>query len=168
MGAEGDLPSHGGLVFSRCGFIFALHLAPNGHVNLPEFLHRSRATESFQAAVKEFLRTGRPNPGVEFDPRHPPVKVERTLTKILEHYADAPIERVELDASSGCEFFRGVATVQSAEGERRVRFYWDCRWRAEEEGWTDFFGFPDQARAAREFGYDCFRDWNEEAVAQSA
>jgi hypothetical protein len=42
-----------------------------------------------------------------------------------------------------------------------VRFYWDCKWKAQEQGWTDYFGFPDQMRAAREFGYDCFRSWNQ-------
>ncbi|HEX8695519.1 MAG TPA: hypothetical protein VF746_24110, partial [Longimicrobium sp.] len=45
-----------------------------------------------------------------------------------------------------------------------VRFVWDCKWKAEQHGWHDYFGFPDQGRAAREFGYDCFRAWVEEAV----
>ena len=42
-------------------------------------------------------------------------------------------------------------------------FTWCCRWRAEQEGWKDYFGFPDQIRAAREFGWDCFQRWSESA-----
>ena len=45
-------------------------------------------------------------------------------------------------------------------------FVWDCRWRAEQEGWTDCFGFPDQIRAAREYDWRCFERW--EPVARRA
>ena len=33
------------------------------------------------------------------------------------------------------------------------------RWRAEQQGWVDAFGFPDQIRAADEFGWNCFHRW---------
>lgn len=129
-------------------------------------LDRSRAAEPFRLAVGRFLETGRPCDRIRFDLRAPSVKVERTITKILDAYGELPIEAIELQASSGCEFFRGVATIHCAEEERQVEFHWDCKWRAEQEGWTDCFGFADQARAAREFGHDCFRRWNEGRVLQ--
>ena len=128
---------------------------------LQTFLQRSAATEPFRAALGRFLRDGRPCERVAFNHPSPPVKVERTLTKVLEAFPELPIERVEIHASTGCEFFRGVVTVHAGGRERRVSFDWDCRWRAELEGWRDYFGFPDQARAAREFGWDCFRVWQE-------
>ena len=56
----------------------------------------------------------------------------------------------------------GGSCALSPPRARRVRFHWDCKWRALQEGWTDYFGFPDQVRAAREFGHDCFRLWEEE------
>ncbi|MDQ3555555.1 MAG: hypothetical protein M3409_02085 [Gemmatimonadota bacterium] len=135
-------------------------------MNIATLLDHSRASDPFRVAVARFLESGRPCERVRFDLRAPSVKVERTITKILEAYGDLPIEAVELQASSGCEFFRGVALIRCAEEERHVEFHWDCKWRAEREGWTDCFGFVDQARAAREFGYDCFRRWNETRVLQ--
>lgn len=135
-------------------------------MSLQTFLQRSRATEPFRDAVARFLRDGRANDRVGFQERSPAIKVERTLTKLLEAYPGLAIERVEIDGASGCEFYRGTATVFTAAEERRVHFHWDCKWKAEQEGWTDYFGFADQARAAREFGYDCFRSWEEEGVLQ--
>jgi hypothetical protein len=41
-------------------------------------------------------------------------------------------------------------------GELKYDFAWDCSWRARQEGWFDFWGAPDQIRAAGEFGYQCF------------
>jgi hypothetical protein len=129
---------------------------------LAQLLERSRASEAFRQAVTEFLGNGQPNDGVTFDPFSPPVKVERTLTKLLEEHPEVEIERVEIEGSSGCEFYRGKLRIHTAEGVRKVRFHWDCKWRAMQEGWTDYFGFPDQTRAAREFGHDCFRLWEPE------
>jgi hypothetical protein len=125
---------------------------------------QSRATHSFLAALATFHATGRPNERISFDRLSPPVKVERTLAKVLVEYPDLAIESIEVRGSSGCEFFRGTAVIRTAADERHVRFHWDCKWRAEQQGWTDYFGFPDQTRAAREFGYDCFRTWQEERV----
>lgn len=133
---------------------------------LARFLDRSAATEPFRDALAEFLRTAQPNARIVFDLRAPPVKVERTLTKILEAYPALPIERVEIDAISGCEHFRGHARIEAGARTLRVRFEWNCRWKAEQLGWTDWFGLPDQARAAREHGYDCFRVWHEESIAE--
>src|SRR5690606_31752659 len=113
---------------------------------LSKFLERSRASESFRRAVREFVRDNRPNDGVTFDPYSPPVKVERTLTKLLEQHPEQEIERVEIDGSSGCEFYRGEMRVHTRNGLQEIRFYWDCKWKAMQMGWTDYFGFPDQTR----------------------
>ena len=130
-------------------------------MDLHSFLQRSAATHAFRDALGRFLRDGRPCERVAFNHPSPPVKVERTLTKVLAAYPELAIERVEIQGATGCEFFRGTATIHAAGEARRVKFDWDCRWRAEAQGWHDYFGFPDQARAAREFGWDCFRAWEE-------
>lgn len=129
-----------------------------------ELLLQARVGDSFRAALRTFRNTGRPNERITFDRLSPPVKVERMLTKALVEYPDLAIESIEVRGSSGCEFFRGTAIIRTADEERHVRFHWDCKWKAEQQGWADYFGFPDQARAAREFGYDCFRGWEEEKV----
>ena len=128
-------------------------------MTLQHCLARSRATDAFKDAVVAFARSGRPNERVAFSPYSPAVKVERTLIKLLEEHPEIELDRVEVRGSSGCEFFRGDLSAFAGDDERRVRFYWDCKWKAVEQGWTDYFGFPDQMRAAREFGYDCFREW---------
>ena len=133
-----------------------------------EFLERSQATAAFRESVASFLKTGRSDERIVFDYRSPSVKVERALTKALEEYPDMPIESIELQGSSGCEYYRGTMTLRTSDDERRVSFAWDCKWRAEQEGWRDYFGFADQTRAAREFGHDCFRVWAEEPVLESA
>ena len=128
-------------------------------MSLLPFLQRSRASEPFRDAVARFLRDGRPCERIDFHVFSPPVKVERTLTRILEAYPELEIESVRIEAVSGCEYYRGSAAIQAGGEEHTVRFHWDCKWRAEQEGWRDYFGFFDQARAAREFGHDCFRQW---------
>ncbi|HET7321212.1 MAG TPA: hypothetical protein VFI96_01875 [Longimicrobiaceae bacterium] len=127
---------------------------------LAALLERSRATAAFGEALRRFLQSGRPEERLRFDPhRSPPIKVARTLTMLLSAHPELEIDRVELDADSGCELYRGVLTAHTPDGARRIDFEWNCRWRALEQGWTDYFGFPDQSRAAREFGHDCFRVW---------
>ena len=130
-------------------------------MTLREFLHRSHSTAAFQDAVAAFQRSGMPNDRIVFSAYSPPVKVERALTKALAEYPELAIERVEIEGSSGCEYFSGKVAIHTDQGVHRVRFHWDCKWRALQQGWTDYFGFPDQTRAAREFGYDCFREWTE-------
>jgi len=129
-----------------------------------QMLERSSATEAFRDAVERFLREGRPNERIAFNRDCPALKVERWLTKALEEYPELHIESIDLRASSGCEYFRGTAEVHTAAEMRRVSFHWDCKWKAQQMTWADYFGFPDQIRAAREFGYDCFRSWHEEGM----
>ena len=133
-----------------------------------DLLDRSSAAESFRDALGRFLRDGRASDRVAFGRHCPPVKVERALMKALEEYPHLPIESISVEAASGCEFFRGTMEVHTAAEVRRVAFHWDCKWKAEQMGWADWFGFPDQSRAAREFGHDCFRAWNELAVEPKA
>jgi hypothetical protein len=130
-------------------------------MDISHFLERSSVSEAFRDAVRRFVRSGAPNERLVFDHRCPAVKVERTVIKILEAFPDLGVERVRIDARSGCEFFRGTATIDAVSGTRVVRFEWNCRWKAEQLGWTDWFGLSDQTRAAREFGHDCFQTWSE-------
>ncbi len=97
----------------------------------------------------------------------PTVKVERVLTQLLSELPDARIERIEIDARSGCSDFGGHLTVHADGASRVFDFVWDCRWRASEEGWTDHWGEPDQIRAAREFGWRCFAVWAERPMIAS-
>lgn len=91
----------------------------------------------------------------------PAVKVERVLTQLLSELPSASVQRIEIDARSGCSDFSGQLTVHTADATRVFDFVWDCRWRAAREGWTDHWGEPDQIRAAREFGWRCFAVWSE-------
>ena len=91
----------------------------------------------------------------------PAVKVERVLTQLLAEHRHEPIERVEIDARSGCSDFSGTLAATIGGSTRTFDFVWDCRWRAEQEGWRDHWGEPDQIRAAREFGWQCFASWRE-------
>lgn len=118
-------------------------------------LEKSKATAEFALAVRSVAATGRPCDRIRFSLSLPPVKILRTLCQLLESEPDLVIEAVAIEAVSGCSNFTGTLDVNG--GVRRYAFDWDCRWRAEQLGWRDMFGLPDQARAAREFGYRCFR-----------
>ena len=101
--------------------------------------------------------------------RHSPrVKVLRLLAQLLTTEAHLGIERVSIDAWSGCSDFRGLIAVTTADGVKTFRFHWDCSWRAEQEGWYDAFQLPDQIRAAREFGWRCFSRWEEQPAEESS
>jgi hypothetical protein len=75
--------------------------------------------------------------------------------KMLEESPELPIERLKIEAESSCSGFAGHAIAQP--GDHRFDFDWNCAWRAIKEGWKDTFGDPDQIRAARTLGYQCFR-----------
>jgi hypothetical protein len=124
-----------------------------------DILERSRATPAFREAVAHFLESRRSNDRIIFEARNPAVKVERTLKKALLEYPDLAVESIDIRAVSGCESFRGELTLHAEGAPLTIAFDWDCKWRAEQEGWRDWFGLPDQARAAREFDHDCFRNW---------
>lgn len=124
--------------------------------SLSSLLDDSHVTPEFHTAVRG-LERGIPSPLIRLATNLPSVKVLRVICKILEMMPNDPIESMELRAVSGCSNFTGSATLQP--GDVTVEFDWDCRWRAQQQGWTDPFGDPDQIRAAREFGYQCFADF---------
>lgn len=132
---------------------------------LPEvqsFLEKSQATEEFRTALLDFQSAGKQNPEIlAANAGVPPVKYLRVIQKLLEVYPTWAIKSLVLNAHSGCSDFRGTLEVNLASGEQKtIKFVWDCAWRADQEGWVTAFGDPDQQRAAREFGYQCFESFD--------
>jgi hypothetical protein len=132
---------------------------------LERILASSSAAEPFKRAV---LGYGSAESArlIRVDGYAPAVKVRRLLTHILATESHLQIEQLSVRARSGCSDFVGTVQLETASGTHVYDFVWDCRWRAEQEGWTDYFGFPDQIRAAREYDWRCFERW--EAVEASA
>jgi hypothetical protein len=131
---------------------------------LEQILAASRAAETFKHAVVSYCQTGNAEL-IRVDGFAPPVKVRRLIAHILEAEPHLPVERIAVRGRSGCSDFVGTVQVHTSSGTRAFEFVWDCRWRAEQEGWTDCFGFPDQIRAAREYDWRCFERW--EPVTQN-
>ena len=129
-------------------------------MNFEHLLARSSADEAFKAAVLAYMN-GRESTRVHSPRSAPPVKVMRVVAQLLSEHPELEVRSVSVDGVSGCSDFRGTARVECVDGVREFEFAWDCKWRAAERGWTDPFGFPDQIRAAREFGHRCFRTWTE-------
>ena len=127
-------------------------------MELTSILNRSRASAGFKSDVARFVRDGAA-PRIELARPAPTVTVERLLLHLLESEPDLEIESVRVHGRSGCSDFRGVARIETRHGVFGYEFTWCCRWRAETEGLKDFFGFPDQIRAASEFGWRCFKEW---------
>lgn len=132
---------------------------------LEQILARSMAAEPFKLAVLGYGATTSAE-HILIDGFAPAVKIRRLLTHILATEAHLPIEQVTVRARSGCSDFVGTVKLKTASETHVYNFVWDCRWRAEQQGWTDFFGFPDQIRAAREYDWRCFERW--EAVEVGA
>jgi len=126
--------------------------------NLLPYLEAAAADPQLKADVLAFLQGGSSN-RVQLDGHAPRVKVERVLTQLFHEHPDLEIQQVRLRARSGCSDFVGSLTAVTPQAEHRFEFAWCCAWRAEQEGWRDCFGFWDQARAAREFGWRCFARW---------
>lgn len=125
---------------------------------MESILVRSQATESFKRDVLRFI-AGEDTSSIEVIGHAPRVKVERVLVQLLNAQPELVIRRAAIRGVSGCSDFVGDVAVETATGTHAFSFTWCCRWRAEQEGWQDYFGFPDQIRAAREFGWDCFQRW---------
>ena len=136
-------------------------------MDLPLLLERSAASESFKADVRAFI-AHQPAPRVATVRLTPRVKLARLLTQLLAAEPELPIERLRVDAVSGCSDFRGTVAVETSGGTRVFEFVWCCLWRADAEGWRDAFGFSDQIRAAREFDWRCFEQWREAGVGAGA
>lgn len=120
---------------------------------LTAMLERSSATPEFREAL-EGWRHGEKSPRIAIDGFVPAIKIERFLTKLFEQRPDLVIDSIRIEAQSGCSHLTGKARIEP--GRVRVRFDWNCAWKAEVEGMIAY-GIPDQQRAAQEFGYDCFR-----------
>jgi len=121
--------------------------------SVEDLLASSAATPEFRQELIAFTTALRAGGRVQFGTGNPPVKVVRAICGLLEAQPTLAIDRVHVDAASGCSDYRGTVTVN---GTIKFQFVWDCRWRAEQEGFKDYFGDPDQIRAARTFGYRCF------------
>jgi hypothetical protein len=133
--------------------------------DLDKILERSRAAESFKTAVRSFSNRGGTE-AIQVEGHAPSIKVRRLLAHILSTESHLPIERISLRAQSGCSDFVGTVKIHTDDSTHVYDFVWDCRWRAEQEGWTDYFGFPDQIRAAREYDWNCFERWTPVRVEQ--
>jgi hypothetical protein len=133
----------------------------NLHPELADLLTGSRASEPFKTDVVRFLETGAADRLVirGYAPR---VKITRVLKHVLAQHPDLDIEQIAVEGRSGCSDFVGTVQVETATDTHTFSFVWCCRWRAEQEGWTDYFGFPDQMRAAREYDWRCFQVWQEQ------
>jgi hypothetical protein len=129
-------------------------------MELDALLDASRATDGFKNDVLRFQRQGRA-PSIATPHHAPPVKVLRVVAQLLAEHPELVVESVRVEGRAGCSDYVGTLQVHTPEGEKRFEFHWCCRWRAELEGWRDYFGFPDQMRAAQEFGWRCFQRWTE-------
>jgi hypothetical protein len=123
-----------------------------------KILTRCCATERFKADVVAFAARA-DAPSITVVRNVPRIKVLRLINQLLHAHPEWVVERVRIDARSGCSDFVGFATVEGGGQSRTIEFAWDCRWRAEQQGWVDAFGFPDQIRAADVFGWNCFHRW---------
>jgi hypothetical protein len=122
------------------------------------FLDAAAAHPEFKSDVLTFARGGTAT-RVVLEGYAPRVKVERVLTQLFHAHPELPVERVVVRGRSGCSDFTGEVIAYASGAEHRFAFTWCCAWRAEQEGWRDCFGFWDQSRAAREFGFRCFSQW---------
>lgn len=127
--------------------------------DLLPYLDTAAAHPEFKRELLDYLQSGEARPRITLESRAPRVKVERVITQLLHAHPSLPIESVRLKASSGCSDFTGEIVAIAGDQEHRFSFAWCCAWKAEQMGWKDCFGFWDQARAAREFGWRCFARW---------
>jgi hypothetical protein len=130
-------------------------------MNLEPLLAASWATDDFKASVRQYSTLGKA-PLLDVAEFAPPVKVLRVVAQLLDVEPALRLERVRVLGNAGCSDFRGSVEAHADGVVRRWQFVWCCKWRAAEEGWVDCFGFPDQIRAAKEFGYRCFQAWRED------
>ncbi len=124
-----------------------------------ELLDASNATPEFKTALLDFAASQKAGDRVRFPHGNPPVKVLRAISGLLEHAPTLEIDLVDVKGFSGCSDYRGEIIVNG--GRQRFRFVWDCAWKAREVGYKDYFGDPDQIRAARTFGYRCFQTFEQ-------
>jgi hypothetical protein len=133
--------------------------------DITPLLTASQATEAFGHDVAAFMLR-QPADRIHVAPNSPRVKVLRTIAQLLHSEPTLEIERVEVRAASGCADFVGRVTATDTAGTQHTfDFEWNCEWKAKQLGYVDGFGFPDQIRAAQEFGWQCFERWTRVADA---
>ncbi|NIT73177.1 hypothetical protein GWO43_20305 [candidate division KSB1 bacterium] len=121
-------------------------------------LKDSKADETFKDAVRRFA-DGEKSELIKHAPGAPPVKIMRVLMKLLEEYPGEPITNVTIDGQSTCSAYHGTLTF--GPKQTKIRFNWDCSWKAREAGFTTWYGAPDQTKAAQQYGYQCFETFEE-------
>jgi hypothetical protein len=131
-------------------------------------LEQSSATPAFRNDLEAFA-SRQPATRIKASPTNPRVKVLRTIAQLLHAEPTLRVDAVELRAASGCADFLGTVTVIDADGARHTfDFEWNCEWKARQLGYVDGFGFPDQIRAAEEFGWQCFERWTQLSIEPAA
>ena len=127
--------------------------------DLEPLLAASSATDAFRSDLAAYAaRT--PADRITVAAPSPRVKVLRTIAQLLHAEPSLALERVAVHAVSGCADFVGTITAHDAAGDSYdFAFEWNCEWKARELGYVDYFGLPDQIRAAQEFGWQCFARW---------
>ena len=122
-------------------------------------LGNSAATSGLRADLAAYA-DARPAERIVVAPRTSRVKVLRVIAQLLHAEPSLAVDRVSLRAASGCADFVGSLVATDAAGiEHAFDFEWNCEWKAQQLGYVDGFGYPDQIRAAREFGWQCFARW---------
>lgn len=132
---------------------FNRHMTETVH-NIQTLLDNSAACAGFKNAIAG-LQHGRRSELIIFPRYVPAVKALRVCMKFLEAEPTMEIRNVRIEGITGCRDFSGA--LGANDDEIKYAFSWDCRWRAQQTGMLTTSGTPDQARAAREFGYQCFR-----------
>ncbi len=123
---------------------------------LNERLEQSNANDSFKEAVINFVE-GHETNLIKYSLGSPRIKIVRVLMKLLEEFHEEPISYVNIQASSDCSRYYG--SLIFGPNNTKVKFDWDCGWKAEQEGFRTWYGQPDQLKAAELFGYQCFREF---------
>ncbi len=137
------------------------------NTDLEPMLSTSHATPAFRSDLAAYS-TRQPAPRIQTSPMSPRVKVLRVIAQLLHAEPTLAIDRVEVRAISGCADYAGAVTVTDADGvTHEFAFEWNCEWKAQQLGYVDHFGFPDQIRAAQEFGWQCFKSWTSAGVHTS-
>jgi hypothetical protein len=130
-------------------------------------LQASRATDAFTADVAQYAARDGEAARIEVTGRCPRVKVLRTIAQLAHAEPALAVDHIRVHGESGCADFVGTVSAVDVEGETHTfAFEWNCETKARDVGYTDFFGLPDQIRAAREFGWKCFQQWERTTPAQ--
>lgn len=120
---------------------------------LEELIQASSATSDFKAAIRTFF-AGLDSELIRYSAGAPRVKVLRVLMKLFETFPEEEISDARIEGVSSCSAFEG--RLWFGPNGTEVVFNWDCHWKARQENMNAWYGAPDQTRAAKEFGYQCF------------